>query len=88
MLKASTGAIFNVGSSSPISIRELAQTVSRVMGEEKQVVVMSDAKQNTGNFNRSSYIPQRRKITEELQVQERISLLEGIRKTIKYVNTR
>jgi len=85
MLKAGTGAIFNVGSSSPISIRELAQTVSRVLGEAKQVVVMSDAKQNTGNFNRSSYIPQRRKITEELQVQERISLLEGIRKTVKFV---
>jgi dTDP-glucose 4,6-dehydratase/UDP-glucose 4-epimerase len=86
MLKADTGAVFNVGSSSPISIRDLANTVSRALSQENQIVVMSDAMQNTGNFNRSSYIPQRRKITEELQVQERISLLEGIRKTVKFLD--
>jgi len=87
MLKADTGAVFNVGSSSPISIRELALKVSRVLGEESQVEFISDTKQNTGNFNRSSYVPQCRKITEELQVQERISLLKGIRKTVNFLDT-
>lgn len=72
------GRAYNVGSSTPVSILQLANAIAQV-GETHVIV-------NGGTVNeaRPAYVPDVTRITTELGVRERVDLPEAVRRTIAW----
>lgn len=71
--------IYNVGSSNPISIKDLAILVRNTLAPKKQVKCLGLI-QEVGNFSRTSYIPNNEKICKKHKLCEWTSLIQGIKK--------
>jgi len=71
--------IYNVGSSIPISIKDLAALVRNTLAPEKQVKCLGLI-HDVGNFNRTSYIPNNDKICHKYELSEWTTLIQGIKK--------
>ncbi len=67
--------LYNVGSSMGISIKELALQVQRVLAPSKKVVVQDKI---NSSYISSSYLPDCKKIVNELGVREKISLNDSL----------
>lgn len=76
-----TGEPCNVGSEEGISLRELAGLVAHLAGGKSKVRVLGQS--IPGNAP-SVYVPDTSRIRERLGVTERISLAEGMRKTMDW----
>ena len=83
MTSAKRNEIYNVGSSRSISILALAELVRDLLAPDKKVIVRNQSK-TSDNFDRTIYVPNTKKIIEDLGVQECSSLDESIRKTAAY----
>jgi dTDP-glucose 4,6-dehydratase len=78
LARGAAGRTYNVGSEHPISIRELAETVSRLLAPANRVCVMQ-APNSVVSAER--YVPDTRRAREELGLAERISLEEAVLRT-------
>lgn len=78
LLAGTPGRAYNTGSDSEVSILELAQTVSRVLGGTSEVLV---AKQPVPGAPAQWYVPDACRAREELGLTSVITLEEGIRRT-------
>ena len=74
------GQVYNVGSDQAVSIRELAETVWRVLGAENQIRVLKKVEPDA---KPSRYVPDISKIQKELGVSVKIGLEEAIRKSLR-----
>ena len=72
------GRAYNVGSEKPVSIRELAETVIRLLAPEGRVRVLQTPNPSAPA---ERYVPDTRRAREELGLAERISLEEAILRT-------
>ena len=72
--------IYNVGSETPISIRQLAETITQELGSSGPIETLHQAKED-GNFKRRCYVPSTERIRQHYSgLQEWTSLKEIIRK--------
>lgn len=71
--------IYNVGSSNPISIGDLASQVRDTLAPEKQVRLLG-LNHNVGNFSRNSYITNNDKICNKFGLSEWTTLSHGIKR--------
>jgi dTDP-glucose 4,6-dehydratase/UDP-glucose 4-epimerase len=74
--------IYNVGSSKPLSIGELAYLVRDTLAPQKEVNILG-ATHDVGNFSRNSYVPNCSKIRNKFDLSEWTSLSQGIQKWAK-----
>jgi dTDP-glucose 4,6-dehydratase/UDP-glucose 4-epimerase len=70
--------IYNVGSSNPVSIGELATLVRDALAPEKEIKFQG-LNHDVGNFSRSIYIPDSDKIKKRYGLSEWTSLSQGIK---------
>ena len=71
----------NVGSTESVSLRELAEQIARLAGGKSEVQVLGKAV--PGNAP-SIYVPDTSRIRTKLGVEERLSLAEGLRRTLDW----
>ncbi len=71
--------IYNVGSSKPVSIGELATIVKNTLAAQKQVEFLG-LNHDVGNFSRNAYIPSNDKICNKFGLAEWTTLSQGIKK--------
>lgn len=69
--------IFNVGSSCPITIRDLANVVRDTFSPEKNIRIRGNS-YIEGNFSRDIYVPNNKKIQKKFNLVEWTSLNEGL----------
>ncbi len=81
LLKAPSGSIYNVGSSEPISILNLAKTVCKAAQVPETIEVMQ--KPNPCALP-PRYVPNVEKIREEMGLCAEISLKDALRKTLEF----
>ena len=79
LLKGNTGEAYNVGSDEAISISDLAHLVSSCFDDKPEVIIKGKP---DGEIDR--YVPRVEKIKNELCVSERMTLVDGIKKTIDF----
>ena len=79
LLKGNTGEAYNVGSDEAITISDLAHLVSNCFDGKPEVIIKGKS-----NPKKDRYVPRVKKIKIELGVSERVSLFEGIQKTIAF----
>ena len=78
LARGAAGCVYNVGSEHPVNIRELAETVARLLASERQVRVLQ---RPNPSALAERYVPDTRRAREELGLAERISLEEAILRT-------
>lgn len=78
LLRGEAGRAYNVGSEKPVSIRELAETVSRLLAPDSKLRVML---QPDLSAPAERYVPDTRRAREELGLAESVSLEESIDRT-------
>lgn len=78
LARGTAGGIYNVGSEHPVSIRELAETVARLVAPTCKVRILG-AGDPAAPIDR--YVPSTRRAREELGLGEYIGLEESIRRT-------
>lgn len=84
LLRGAPGRIYNVGSESAVSVRELAEAVVREMGGGSNVIVMGKAPPTSAcDF----YVPSTARARGELGLDERVELSEAIRRTARWLTT-
>ena len=71
--------IYNVGSSKPVSIGELANIVRNTLAAQKQLEFLG-LNDDAGNFSRNTYIPNNDKICNKYGLSEWTTLSQGIKK--------
>jgi nucleoside-diphosphate-sugar epimerase len=76
------GGAYNVGASTPVSIRQLANTIAELTGTP---VIVKGAPTNEP---RPGYVPDVRRITEELNLSESVGLPEAVRRTLAWHRSR
>ena len=76
------GVAYNVGSSTAISLRDLACRIAVLTGNNREVRVLGEAV--TGNAP-SCYVPDTNRIRRALGVAEQVSLDEGLRATLTWL---
>lgn len=81
LVQGRNGTIYNVGSDSPISIRDLAYLVQSVVAPEKNVKVLCRITDSIGNENRKVYVPDISKARKELQMEVWTDLKTAIKLT-------
>ena len=81
LLRGQAGAIFNVGGDTPISIREFAERVDQERGAGVHILGQPDP---TRPVDR--YCPSVKKAMEQLGLENRIGLADGIRRTIQWAS--
>ena len=80
LLRASPGAVYNVGSEEAVSIAELAERTANLLGNRGfEILGQPDAGWNPGR-----YVPATRKIEQELGVKTTVGLDEAIRRTARW----
>jgi dTDP-glucose 4,6-dehydratase len=79
LLRGEPARPYNVGSDRPISIAELARTVSRVLGPVEVTI-----EGTTGDATRSRYVPDTERARIELGVRESVTLEEAIERTARW----
>jgi len=79
LLKGNTGEAYNVGSDEAISISDLAHLVSSCFDDKPEVIIKGKP---DGEIDR--YVPRVEKIKNELCVSERMTLVDGIKRTIDF----
>ena len=72
--------IYNVGSSRKVSIKELAFIVKDLISPKKEIIFLNQSNKND-NFNRSIYVPNNKKVINDLNVEEYHRLEDSIKKT-------
>lgn len=77
LVYAKSGVAYNVGSDESVSIRDLAERVSHVLGDGNYQVLGSDDM----GWNLGRYVPDTTKITSELKVSRSVSLEDAIYRT-------
>ena len=80
LLRGTTGRAYNVGSEEAIDIAELARTVARALDPAPDTEIASHA--TTGPIDR--YVPSTERARQELGLEQRVSLSEGIARTISW----
>lgn len=78
LLEGKSGSAYNVGGNTPLSIRDLAQTVAAVIGSAGEVVVQVEAHPGKPI---QRYVPDVRKACDELGLSVETGLDDSIRKT-------
>ena len=78
LARGAAGRVYNVGSEHPVNIRELAETVIRLLAPERRVRVLQTPNPSAPA---ERYVPDTRRAREELGLAERISLEEAILRT-------
>ena len=79
LVRGDDGVAYNVGSAKAVTIRELAEIIAQLAGGRSKVRVLGQP--NHGNAP-SRYVPDTRRIQEELGVRETVELDEGLRRTL------
>lgn len=79
LLAHADNEIYNVGSSNPISIGDLASQVRDTLAPEKQVRLLG-LNHDVGNFSRNSYITNNDKICNKFGLSEWTTLSHGIKR--------
>ena len=79
LTKGKTGEAYNVGSDEAITIADLAHLVSYCFDDKPEVIIKGKP---DGEFDR--YVPEIEKIKNELNVSEKVYLVDGIKKTILF----
>jgi dTDP-glucose 4,6-dehydratase len=79
LMKGAPGRAYNVGSDQPTSIRELAETVSRVLGASAPVILGAHARARPAGPDR--YVPCTRRAQQELGLRATVSLDDGVVRT-------
>ena len=79
LLKGNTGEAYNVGSDEAITISDLAHLVSNCFDGKPEVIIKGKP-----NPKKDRYVPDVEKVKRDLGVSERVSLFEGIQKTIAF----
>ena len=74
--------IYNVGSSRKVSIKELAFIVKDLISPKKEIIFLNQSNKND-NFNRSIYVPNNKKVINDLNVEEYHRLEDSIKKTVQ-----
>lgn len=80
LFEGHTGQTYNVGSDRAISIRELAETVRRVLHSDNQIVIRGTPVPGQPS---ARYVPDIAKIQRELHVRIETGLEDAIRKTVQ-----
>ena len=80
LLRAPTGAIYNVGSEQSVSIAELAERTSTLLGAPGVEILG----QEDPGWNPGRYVPSTKKIRAELGVTTTVDLDEAIRRTARW----
>lgn len=80
LFRGTPGQAYNVGSDRAVSIRELAETVRRVLGTGNQIRVLKTAEPGARPLR---YVPEISKIRKELGVSVKIGLEEAIRQSLR-----
>lgn len=80
LVRGQSGRAYNVGSSESISIRDLAQRVSTLVGNGEVRVLGSP----DGGWNTGRYVPSTNAIEEDLKVKQTVLLDEAIRRTAQW----
>ena len=80
LIFAKSGAIYNVGSDSSINIASLASLVRNILSPEKEIVFNSAPSNNGG---RRVYIPNIKRIKNDLSIKINFDLEEAVKLTVK-----
>lgn len=78
LVKGQSGRVYNVGSDQEISIIDLAHLVRDLVSPGKAIDVLRTKPQDTGNFNRSWYVPNIERARNELGLAVWTSLSDAI----------
>jgi len=81
LLAGAPGAAYNVGSSCPITIRDLASTIREVVAENATISI--EGKEQIGAAP-NSYIPDTAKARRELGLEDWVPLSDAVRRTFEY----
>lgn len=85
LLRGEAGRPYNVGSQDDLSIRELAETVARVIDDRLEVQV---AKTAVPGAPAQRYVPDTSRAARELGLRAAVSLEDGIRRTARWHENR
>ena len=77
--RGENGRPYNVGSDRAVSIRELAETVRRVLGSDSEIIVKGTPEPGART---SAYLPSIARAREELGLEVKVSLEEAIRLSV------
>ncbi|MEN2975395.1 MAG: GDP-mannose 4,6-dehydratase [Candidatus Caldarchaeales archaeon] len=80
------GEVFNIGTGREVSIREIAETIKRLMNSNSEIVMLPPRTEAEKEPMRS--YPSIEKIKRILNYTPKISLEEGLKKTIKFYSER
>lgn len=78
LVRGASGRVYNVGSESAVSVRELAEAVAREIRGESRVVVLGRAPASSRS---DFYVPSTSRARSELGLAARVELPEAIRRT-------
>ena len=85
LISGTDNKIYNVGSSEKISIKELAIKVKDLVSPSKKIMFLNQNNKND-NFDRSIYVPNNKKIINDLKVDEWHSIEDSIIKTAQIIS--
>lgn len=83
--RGAAGRIYNVGSERPVSIRELAETVGRLLAPKRQITILQNPDPAVPV---ERYIPDTGRAQRELGLAERVSLEDAILRTADWARPR
>jgi UDP-glucuronate decarboxylase len=80
LFSSKNNEIYNVGSGKKLSIKELAIIIRDLISPKKEIIFLNQINKND-NFERSIYVPNNKKIINNLRVDEWHGIEESIKKT-------
>ena len=81
LLTQADNEIYNVGSSTAISILETANKVRDIISPKKEIEILGKF-ESVGNFGRNIYIPNNKLITNKYKLREWTTLSDGIKRMV------